>query len=170
MNKGEEMMEQKLNECYERIYEQCKKTLPIEWTEVRIWAERNEEEYQAPAGEYWDYDSLTVYKDTQGKWHRTPDIDKEFSKEADFFYVRNSPTKIVEDIYRIFEEAGMERFKVFNYTVDAEGHFQVNFQYEYTQGDSFIERVTLWEYEQTGYTGTNSSKEIVKKYHPEFEG
>ena len=43
MNKGEEMMEQKLNECYERIYEQCKKTLPIEWTEVRIWAERNEE-------------------------------------------------------------------------------------------------------------------------------
>ena len=55
-------------------------------------------------------------------------------------------------------------------TVDAEGHFQVNFQYEYSQGDSFIERVTLWEYEQTGYTGTNSSKEIVKKYHPEFEG
>ena len=111
MNKGEEMMEQKLNECYE----------------VRIWAERNEEEYQAPAGEYWDYDSLTVYKDTQGKWHRTPDIDKEFSKEADFFYVRNSPTKIVEDIYRIFEEAGMERFKVFNYTVDAEGHFQASY-------------------------------------------
>lgn len=157
-------MEEKLNECYKRMFEQCIKAIPIEWTEVRIRAEKYDQE------ECLDYHSLTVYKDKYGKWHRSSEIEQEVSAEADFFFVRNSPTKIIKDIYKVFAETGMECFKMFTYIVDAEGKVEVNYQYEYSQGEDFIERMTLWEYKTTGFVGTDFDKKIIKKYHPEFEG
>lgn len=64
----------------------------------------------------------------------------------------------------------MERFKVFTYIADADGHFEVNFQYEYSQGESFFQRMILWEYEATEFTrGDNFNKDFLKKYYPEAE-
>ena len=107
--------------------------------------------------------------DKYGKWYRCGEIEEDFSKEAYMTFSLNMPTEVIEDINRIFEEAGMERFKVFTFTVDAEGHFEVNFQYEYSQGEDFLERMVLWEYETIGFTGANYHKNVIRKYHPEAE-
>lgn len=157
-------MEKKLNECYIKIYELCKKAIPLEWRQVKIWTEKYDQI------DCWQYHPAIVYQDVEGEWHRSGDIEEEFSTDAFFQFCMNIPSKVVKEIYAIFTEAGIERFKVFTYTVDAEGHFEVNFQYEYAQGENFIERMTLWEYETTGFTGADFHKTVIKKYHPEFEG
>ena len=156
-------MEEKLNECYEKIYELCKIAFPIEWSEVKIWTEKYDQE------DCWQYHPAINYKDSQGRWHRSGDIKKDFSEEAFDCFCMNIPSKIVKDIYKIFAEAGMERFKVFTYTVDAEGHFEVNYQYEYSQGEDFLQRMILWEYETIGFTGADFHKGIIKRYHPEAD-
>lgn len=160
MNKGEHM-EKELNECYDKMYKLCKKNLPIEWTEVKIWTEKYDQE------DCWDYHALLYYKDINGKWYSGAEIEDDFSKDAFLKYALDMPSEVVEDIYKIFDEAGMEKFKVFTYTVDADGHFEVNFQYEYSQGETFLQRMILWEYETIGFTGSDFHKDIIKKYHPE---
>lgn len=162
-------MEKKLNECYRKMYELCQEYLPIKWTEVKIWAEKYSDDNEAPEGEYWDYHATLNYKDEMGNWHRSAEMKEEFSREISFAFARNSPTKIIKDIYKIFAEAGMERFKMFTYTVDAEGHFEVNFQYDYSQGEDFLQRLILWEYETIGFTGADFHKGIIKRYHPEAD-
>lgn len=156
-------MEEKLNECYEKIFELCKKTLPIEWVEVKLWTEKYDQE------DCWDYHASLNYKDIHGNWHRAAAMGEEFTKEIFFNYCMDMPSEVVEEIYNIFDEAGMEKFKVFTYTVDAEGHFEVNFQYEYSQGEDFLQRMILWEYETTGFVGIDFNKKIIKRYHPEAE-
>ncbi len=151
------MDEQILNQYYQKIAEKIEDVIPVEWYDVALYME-----------DVGDASSLTMYfrEEKEGEYVYMMDIPEVYGVDEDEYEERERELEeACSNLRKEFKNQEVEPWNIFEFYLNQDYTFKVNFSYEYDENISSYDRSIVWKYRQSGIMPKGSFEErILNEY------
>lgn len=149
--------ESRLAPYYTKIAEKLDEMIPVEWIKINMYAE-----------ELGDTRSVSFYYyiSNDEKIHHSGDIREEFGVNHNTFkMLEQELIAINKELWLEFKNAGEQPWCVLSFSLDCEGNFKINYEYEINMEIGRLEREIRWAYDTLNIISEDDyEKELLEEY------